>query len=174
LHLQASSHIEERKTHAVISLQILAGQGYSQVAALCLSAPPYAAGAIYTFCVAISSDKLRKRGIFVILNACVTFVGCLIIGYHKNKDVRYFGCFLAIMGAQGESRRFTQSVAGEHADEYSLLEIANVPSVLAFQATNTVTHTKKSVSTAMVIGMGGVGGIIASTVYRQADFPRYM
>jgi hypothetical protein len=51
---------------------------------------------------------------------------------------------------------------------------ANVPSVLAFQANNTVTHTKKSVSSAIVIGMGGVGGIMASTVYRQADFPRYM
>ena len=51
---------------------------------------------------------------------------------------------------------------------------ANVPSVLAYQATNTVTHTKKSVSAAIVIGMGGVGGILASTVYRQADFPRYM
>ena len=51
---------------------------------------------------------------------------------------------------------------------------ANVPSVLAYQATNTVTHTKKSVSSAIVIGMGGVGGILASTVYRQADFPRYM
>ena len=78
------------------------------------------------------------------------------------------------MGAQGELPRISQSVVGQHADDYTPLRLANVPSVLAFQATNTVTHTKKSVSTAMVIGMGGVGGIIASTVYRQADFPRYM
>lgn len=39
------------------------------------------------------------------MNAVVTIIGCSIIGYAKNKDVRYFGCFLAIMGAQGQSNR---------------------------------------------------------------------
>jgi hypothetical protein len=94
-----------------LEIQILSGQGYSQVASLCLSAPPYAAAAIYTFCIAISSDKLRKRGLFVCVNAVVTIIGCSIIGYAKNKDVRYFGCFLAIMGAQGQLHRlvFTSS-----------------------------------------------------------------
>jgi tRNA A37 threonylcarbamoyladenosine dehydratase len=50
----------------------------------------------------------------------------------------------------------------------------NVPSVLAYQANNTITYSKKSIASAIVIGMGGVGGIVASTVYRQADAPQYM
>jgi len=50
----------------------------------------------------------------------------------------------------------------------------NVPSVLAYQANNTITYSKKSVASAIVIGMGGMGGIMASTVYRQVDYPGYM
>lgn len=81
---------------------ILEGQGYSYKLTLFLSAPPYVVGAVYTFIIAFSSDKLRLRGIFVSLNALVTILGCLLIGYVKHKDVKYFGAFLAIMGGQCE------------------------------------------------------------------------
>ncbi|KAI5450461.1 hypothetical protein NCC49_003083 [Naganishia albida] len=130
---------------------ILGGQGYSYKLTLFLSAPPYVAGAIYTFIIAFFSDKLRLRAHFVALNALVTIVGCLLIGYVPKNGVKYFGAFLAIMGGQ-----------------------CNVPSVLAYQANNTITYSKKSIASAIVIGMGGIGGIVASTVYRQADAPQYI
>lgn len=85
---------------------ILAGQGYSYKLTLILSAPPYVAGAIYTFIIAFFSDKLRLRGVFVSLNALVTIVGCLLIGYTKQNGVKYFGAFLAIMGGQCELETF--------------------------------------------------------------------
>ncbi len=127
---------------------ILAGAGYSTVLSLMLSAPPYIVAAIFTFIMAYFSDRTRQRGLFVSLNALVCIVGCLIIGYTANRNVRYFGSFLAIMGAQ-----------------------SNVPAVIAFGSNNTVSHSKKAVSAAIIIGMGGVGGIFASLVYRQADYP---
>lgn len=60
---------------------------------------------------------------------------------------------------------------------------ANVPAVLAYQANNVLSHSKRSVASAVsivfpkpfylsqhnmqiVIGMGGVGGIFASLAYR--------
>lgn len=51
---------------------------------------------------------------------------------------------------------------------------ANVPAVLAYSANNTVSHSKRGISSAVVIGMGGVGGILAATIYRQVDFPGYL
>jgi hypothetical protein len=33
--------------------------------------------------------------------------------------------------------------------------------------------SKRSVASALVIGFGGVGGIFATTVFRQKDYPRY-
>ena len=51
---------------------------------------------------------------------------------------------------------------------------ANVPAVLAYSANNTVSHSKRGISSAVVIGMGGVGGIFAATIYRQVDSPGYL
>jgi hypothetical protein len=92
--------------------QILAGGGYSTVASLCLSAPPYLFAAIYTFTVAWSSDRLRQRGAFVALNAVVCIIGCSIIGYGDKVGIRLFGSFLAI----GEGDRAVEKGARWKAD----------------------------------------------------------
>ena len=36
-------------------------------------------------------------------------------------------------------------------------------------ANNIIGHSKRSVSTAMVIAFGGIGGIVATLIYRQQD-----
>merc|ERR1712093_318658 len=51
---------------------------------------------------------------------------------------------------------------------------SNVPAVLAYQATNVLSHSKRALSSAVCIGMGGIGGIFASLVYRQVDYPKYI
>ena len=51
---------------------------------------------------------------------------------------------------------------------------ANVPAVLAYQSNNIRSHSKRAVHSALVIGFGGIGGILASTVFRQVDFPKYL
>lgn len=69
---------------------------------------------------------------------------------------------------------------------------ANVPLIITYQSNNVRSHTKRAVHSALVIGFGGVvrpfqfslcsradhfvdqGGIMASTIFRQADFPRYL
>lgn len=78
-------------------------------------------------------------------------IGVAIMAWGGKVGVRYFGCFLAIGGAQ-----------------------ANVPSILAYQANNIRSQSKRAVAAAIVIGGGGVGGIFASLVYRQIDAPKYM
>jgi len=78
---------------------------------------------------------------------CIT--GLFLTGYHKNNGVRYFGLFLINIGASG-----------------------CIPGVLAYSANNITTHTKRAVSTAVIIAAGGVGGIFATMVYRQKDAPK--
>ncbi|KAJ6491840.1 hypothetical protein C8R47DRAFT_442933 [Mycena vitilis] len=65
--------------------------------------------------------------------------------------VRYFGIFLLNAGSSG-----------------------CIPSILAYSANNVVGSSKRSVASALTVAFGGVGGIIASTVYREQDFPRYL
>jgi len=130
---------------------ILAGQGYSQKLALILSAPPYVFAALFTLTMALLSDKTHMRAPFIAGSATVCFIGLLITAYAEKNGVRYFGSYLTIAGCQ-----------------------SNVPAVMAYAQNNVTKHSKRSFTSAMVIGFGGIGGIIASTVYRQADFPRYI
>lgn len=130
---------------------ILAGGGYSTQLSLLLSAPPYVSAAIYTFFMAVLSDKFKLRAPFIAASNILTITGLAITAYAGTIGVRYFGCFLTIAGAQ-----------------------SNVPAVLAYSQNNIRMSSKRSVTSALVIGFGGIGGIIASTVYRQADFPQYI
>jgi len=130
---------------------ILAGGGYDTKTSLLLSAPPYAFAAIYTAVSAHYSDKTRRRAPFIGASAMLCSIGLLILAYAKPLGVRYFGAFFTIAGCQ-----------------------ANVPAVMSYQSNNVLTHSKKGVASALVIGWGGIGGILASTIYRQADYPRYI
>lgn len=50
---------------------------------------------------------------------------------------------------------------------------ANISSVLAWQANNIRGQWKRTMSSAMALAAGGVGGIIGSTVFRTEDAPSY-
>lgn len=116
----------------------------------CLVAPPYAAAAIWMFCTGWFGDKYRIRGPLVAMNAAIAIVGVCVLGFAKNLPARYFGVFLAAAGSN-----------------------ANVPTVLTYQANNIRGHWKRAFCSATLVGMGGVGGIIGSLVFRSQDAPTY-
>ncbi|KAK9900127.1 MFS general substrate transporter [Cystobasidium minutum MCA 4210] len=130
---------------------ILNGQGYSQKLSLLLSAPPYVFAAIYTFVLAVISDKTHLRTPFIALSCTVCIIGLAVAAYAPQAGVRYFGTFLVIAGTQ-----------------------SNVPAVITYSQNNILGNSKRAFTSALVIGFGGIGGIVASTVYRQADYPRYI
>lgn len=65
------------------------------------------------------------------------------MAYSPNGSIgiKYFGSFLAIAGCQ-----------------------ANIPSVLAYSANNIRSYSKRAINGPLVIGFGGIGGIMASTI----------
>ncbi|KAF6748836.1 major facilitator superfamily domain-containing protein [Ephemerocybe angulata] len=130
---------------------LLQSMGFSIRDTLLLTTPPYVAAAISTFFFAWLSDKTRKRALWLAVQTLMTIVGLMVTGYGKGNGVRYFGLFLTNMGASG-----------------------SIPGVLAYNANNIVSHSKRSVSTAVIIAFGGIGGIFATLVYRQKDFPKYI
>ncbi|RDB25238.1 putative transporter C11D3.18C [Hypsizygus marmoreus] len=130
---------------------ILAGMGFSTRDSLLLSAPPSVFAAICCYVCAYFSDKTRKRALLIAIQTVFTIIGLSITAYAKQNGVRYLGLFISNGGAS-----------------------SCVPAVLAYSANNVVSHTKRSVSTAVIIMFGGVGGIFATTVYRQQDAPRYL
>lgn len=73
-----------------------------------------------------------------------------MLGFASNAGVRYFGVFLATTSCN-----------------------ANVPSILSFQANNIRGQWKRAFASATLVGAGGIGGIIGSTVFRSQDKPGY-
>ena len=125
--------------------------GYSTTMAQILSFPPYVAAAPWMLSTAWFADRHRKRGIVLILNASSAIVGIAMTGFiRSNPAARYAGVFLGVCGCN-----------------------SNVPTILSYMHNNIVGQTKRSVASALIIGGGAVGGIVASNIFRQADAPEY-
>lgn len=124
--------------------------GFSLAKAQCLVAPPYAAAAVVMYTQAYYADKMRLRAPTVVFNALLGLTGLPLLGFVGNNGVRYFGVFLATICAN-----------------------ANVPAVLTYQANNIRGQWKRAFCSATLVGFGGIGGIIGSTVFREQDAPRY-
>lgn len=127
------------------------GMGFDLAASQCLVAPPYVAAAIVMYGFAIVGDKYRIRGPIVAFNAILGLIGLPLLGFAKSNGVRYFGIFLATIGAN-----------------------ANIPSLLTYQANNIRGQWKRALCSATLVGFGGVGGIIGGTVFREQDSPKYI
>jgi len=125
---------------------LLIGMGFNLKEALLLVAPPYIAAAMSCFFFAWLSDKTRMRAPWLAAQNIIVIIGLMVCAYAKQNGARYFGIFFINMGASG-----------------------CVPGVIAYNANNITSHSKRSVSTAIVIAFGGIGGIFATLVYRESD-----
>ncbi|KAL0574902.1 hypothetical protein V5O48_007062, partial [Marasmius crinis-equi] len=97
------------------------------------------------------SDKYKRRAVFIIIQAVIGLVGCCMTAFTQSHAVRYAGIYLICCAAQG-----------------------NIPAVLAWGANNVLSHSKRSVQSAIAVAGGGVGGVLASTVFREQDSPNYI
>lgn len=153
------------------------GMGYTPFMSQVLGAPPSVFAVIVCFALSWWADKLKMRAPFIMGQAVITIVGLVLTGYAlENNGVRYFGSFLGVAGAAG-----------------------NVPAILAYQSNNIRTNSKRAVGSALQVGFGrffphpfeylilrsqiftniiilagSIGGILASTVYRNQDRPQYV
>ncbi|KAI0129069.1 major facilitator superfamily domain-containing protein [Xylariales sp. AK1849] len=120
--------------------------GFSVGASQCLVAPPYVFAGIVMFGMGWLGDRFHLRGPIIIGNMLLCLIGLPIMGWHPNPSVRYFGIFLVTAGAN-----------------------SNVPSAMSYQANNIRGQWKRAFCSATLVGMGGIGGIAGSLVFRSQD-----
>jgi len=126
--------------------------GYTSAAAQVRSIPIFVVATVVALLTATVTDRLRHRYSFTILGIVVASVGYILLinGKNLSSGVKYFACFLAVAGTY-----ITQPVC-----------IAWVSNCMSG-------HYKRSISSAMQIGFGNIGGIVASNVYLARESPRY-
>lgn len=141
----------ELESTAVCNTDLSQGMGYTAGVANLLSAPPVVFAVIVAFGFAWIGDKFHLRAPIIATQSTICLIGLMLTAYHKNNGVRYFGIFLGQAGCQG-----------------------NIPAILAYQSNNIRLQSKRSVGSALQIGFGAIGGIIASTSFREKDAPKYI
>ena len=99
--------------------------------------------ALVMFGYAWLGDKYHLRGPIILFNMVLCLVGLPIMGFHANSNVRYFGVFLTTAGAN-----------------------SNIPATMSYQANNIRGQWKRAFCSAILVGMGGVGGIAGGLVFR--------
>ena len=124
--------------------------GFSVAASQCLVAPPYVLAAILMYATSWLGDKYRVRAPILLLNTTIAVIGLPIMGFASNSNVRFFGAFIGVAGVN-----------------------ANVPAAMAYQANNIRGQWKRAFCSATLVGMGGVGGIAGSLIFRSQDAPGY-
>jgi MFS family permease len=131
---------------------ILNEMGYSAKRSQVLSIPIFLVATAGALVTAASTDKLKRRYPFTILGVLVSTVGYSILLAQKGLDVgvKYFATYLIVLGTY-----ITQPVC--------IAWISNCMSG----------HYKRSVASAMQIGFGNAGGIVASNIYLGKERPYY-
>ncbi|KAI8653872.1 MFS domain-containing protein [Fusarium sp. Ph1] len=134
---------------------IIKDLGYKAAVAQLLTIPPYALAFLTTLGVAIVSEKLGQRALFIAGSSVVAAIGYIILLANTNPTARpgvsYLGTFFAAAGI------------------YPATAL-----VLSWPAINVSGQTKRAIANAMQISIGNLGAVLGTQLYRANDGPRFI
>ncbi|KID59954.1 MFS transporter, partial [Metarhizium hybridum] len=134
---------------------IIKDLGYTAATAQLLTIPPYALAFVTTLAVAIYSERLARRAVFIAASAIVAAIGYIILLSNTNPKARpavsYVGTFFAAAGI------------------YPATAL-----VLSWPAINVSGQTKRATANAMQISIGNLGAVLGTQLYRSNDGPRFV
>ena len=82
---------------ALFTPTIIKELGYTNANANLLSVPPYVLGFITTLLVGYTSDRLMKRGVFIVGGMSVVIVGYIILISHVHVGVKYCKWYFSLL-----------------------------------------------------------------------------
>ncbi|KAL2258466.1 hypothetical protein VTK26DRAFT_8214 [Humicola hyalothermophila] len=132
---------------------IIRNLGYESSEAQLMTVPIYITAAILAVIVAYFSDRIGKRSPFILgpfLMMIIGFSMCIATDPTVHPKVWYGGVFVAACGIYPA-----------------------FPGVISWLANNLSGSLKRSVGMAIQIGVGNLGGAMASNFYRAKDAPLY-
>ncbi|KAF9810704.1 hypothetical protein IEO21_06838 [Rhodonia placenta] len=129
---------------------IIVGLGYSSLHAQLLTVPPNICGCLATILFGIGSDRLGVRGPFVLAGSLLSLVGYTILLATTTPTIGYIGTIIAACGL-----------------------VPSSACLLAWTGGNAGGDMKRGAMLAMLTGLGDLGAIASSFIYRPQDSPRY-
>ncbi|KAJ5135316.1 uncharacterized protein N7515_004594 [Penicillium bovifimosum] len=131
---------------------ILKQLGWTEVRAQVMSIPVYLVSTVVSLTTAFISDRIRHRFGFTILGCLIATIGYVILICQESVavGVRYFAVYAVMAGG-----------------------FMAQPILLGWVSNNMGGHYKQSVASAMQIGVGNCGGLVASNIYFTSEAPTY-
>lgn len=131
---------------------IITQLGYTAQEAQVRSIPIFIVAALLCIATAYLTDRMRHRYAFTMIGVMVATIGYIILLCQRSVSlgVQYFALFLVVSGGY-----ITQ------------------PVTLAWLSNNVSGHYKRSIASAMQVGLGNCGGIVASNVFLETEKPFY-
>jgi hypothetical protein len=147
---------------------IIQEMGYTAAMSQVRSIPIFIVAAVAALLVAWATDKMKHRYAFTIAGVVVGGIGYVILLNQGSVSVgvKYMACFFITTGGY-----MTQPVTWVWLNNVRHLSFFPYLSLKATQ--NMGGHYKRSIATAMQIGLGNAGGIVASNVFITKQSPRY-
>ncbi|OTB06735.1 hypothetical protein M426DRAFT_54850 [Hypoxylon sp. CI-4A] len=130
---------------------IIRNLGYTASTAQLMTVPIYVAAAILAILFALISDRLRMRSPFLVAFLVIMIVGFSMCLCSTNPRVIYGGVFIVACAIYPA-----------------------FPGVVTWMSNNLSGSYKRGAGMAIQIGIGNLGGAMASNFYRQQDSPRYI
>ena len=129
---------------------IIKDLGFTAEAAQIRSIPVFVVATVVSLIIAWCADRARHRFGFCILGICMASVGYIILLCQDSVSVgvRYFAIFIIVSGG------------------YTCQ-----PVTLAWIQNNMTGHYKRSIASAMMVGFGNGGGIVASNIFITCGTP---
>lgn len=130
---------------------IIKQMGYTSASAQLRSVPIYIVATAGAIATAFISDRLKHRYSFTIIGLCISATGYIILlnQTHVSVGVRYAALFLITPGA-----------------------FICHPVVIAWVNNCMGGHYKRAIGSAMMIGFGNGGGLVASNIFVAKQAPR--
>ncbi|KAL2126140.1 hypothetical protein VTI74DRAFT_1613 [Chaetomium olivicolor] len=129
---------------------ILNDIGWSSTQAQLYSVPPYVAACLVAIAIAYASDKTHQRGIWLASFSCLAVIGFAILRWVETPNIRYMAVYFVTVGA-----------------------FPGGPGFLSWAMNNSAGPAVRAVSSAYVVTLGTIGGIVATWTYVQTDAPKY-
>ncbi|KAJ7095367.1 MFS transporter, partial [Mycena belliarum] len=140
---------------------IVTGLNYSGKSAQLHTVPPYVPASVLTVVVAILSDRLQWRGIFILICLPSAIAGYILAiaattnaqrsGFGFSDQIRYGAVFLIAAGVY-----------------------PSAPAILSILPNNGSGYYKRATTTALQLAVANSGGFIATNIYTSDQAPTYV
>lgn len=132
---------------------ILRDLKWTSTKAQLMTVPPYAIACLWSIFVSWLSDRVKKRGLFVVVHGAIAMMGYIILITiaEERANIRYMAVYFSALGG------FPQG-----------------PFFLGWGMNNAAGPTIRAVASGYIVSVGTFGAILATWTYVPSDGPRYL